>query len=404
VWKLWVIALALLPTLSFAQLTPLPVITNLHQRFGLGFHLGTTNLFNNEAGFKWDPVTKQGMYHDGTDWRFIGYLYDDSVAFSNISDSFVTFTSVYWVADSTTNFARRTGETFTGPVSSPSFSGGGQGIITESTITVLGDTFGVYTNTQVIPQGTAFQDIFNNMLRKRVNPNYAAPSFALSFPSPAAGNYEVGTILTPQVNPTFTKNDAGLATNYVLNRNSVIIFTNSVPANHTASSFTVGVETVVYSARVFYAAGVIKTNNFGELYPIGAIPEGSLSASNSFTGRRRYWLGASTSATLLTNAVNVKALSQNGLILNNNQTVTIAAPAGTRRVVLAYPSSLGALTFAKADQPNADSDVLQPFVAGLVTNISVGGVSDFDPVVYRVYHWIPAAATPSVINFTLRIP
>lgn len=431
-WLLRAIFLALLPCVTAAQLTP---VSNVVFRGGItpGFTVeGEPGVV---AGtIRWNSSESVHQVWNGSAWVNIS-----GTSIIAVSSNFVAFTSEYWsadsttnytprttfesatdalftnvsarldsnvwtTADSTTNYARRTGESFSGPVTSTAFFGGGQGLLTEAPITVLGTNVGLYTNNQIIAQGTSFQTIFSNMLQTLVNPTYSGPSFGLSFPDPTLGNKEVGTSLTPQILPSFTKNDAGLPTNYVVTRNSVTVFTNTTPILNTYSNFTIGDETVTYAATVFYSQGPIKSNNFGEAYLPGRIPAGSLSASGSFVGRRKYYLGHSTSAALLTDAAGVKALNQNNLITVNNQAVSITAPAGTRRVVLAYPFSEGALTFAKANKPNDNTDVLQPFTDGLVTNISVGGVGDFDPIAYRVYHWIPAQPPTESITFSLQVP
>jgi len=61
-----------LPFISFGQGGTLGVITNLHGNFGLGFWLGSTNIYNREAEFRWNPVQKKAEYHDGIQWQLVG--------------------------------------------------------------------------------------------------------------------------------------------------------------------------------------------------------------------------------------------------------------------------------------------------------------------------------------------
>jgi hypothetical protein len=72
-------------------------------------------------------------------------------------------------------------------------------------------------------------------------------------------------------------------------------------------------------------------------------------------------------------------------------------------VSIAYPDSRGNLISAVADKPFANTDVLPEFVSN-VTTVQVGGVNNFSPVNYRVYHWIPTVPSAEQITFTLQVP
>jgi hypothetical protein len=167
VWKHWVIALALLPTLSFAQLLP---VSNVVLRGGIApgytelqtngmIRWNQTNLIHEGwNGSTWAPIAGSGSGFPLTNDALAGgfsisdinilsatnaVLAPNITSISNQAASalassvwasadsttnyarridYVDFTNAYFVADSTTNYARRTGDTFTGPVTGTLFS------------------------------------------------------------------------------------------------------------------------------------------------------------------------------------------------------------------------------------------------------------------------------------------
>lgn len=302
-------------------------------------------------------------------------------------------------------------QSVTGTLTALSFSGGGSNVFTENAITVTDTAIGSYSDGMTISTGTSFETILRNILTTRVPASYTAPTFSLSA-SPTPTAYEVGfTPSTPNnsviLTPGWQQQEAGSVTNYTVRRNSTTLasFDNTTPVAYSDTNIVFNQGTTTYTYTVYYAAGPTnKLDNLGNPSFENAIPAGSRSASVTYNIRRRYWAGPDySSASLLTNATQVKALGTTALI-GGSSTFTVSATSGVKKVTFAYPFDRGELTSALSSQPIAGTSVLNEFKDNLVTNIFVGGINDHDPVQYRVYHWVPEIPPNQSIVFTLTVP
>ena len=109
----------------------------------------------------------------------------------------------------------------------------------------------------------------------------------------SAGNYEVGTTINTTIQGVFTKNDAGALTSIEIRKGSgTVLSSPTSPVTTEAQTFTLGEETVTFTAVANYAEGAIKNDNLGKPSPNGHIAAGSkTSAGVSFTGKRNLFYG-----------------------------------------------------------------------------------------------------------------
>lgn len=300
----------------------------------------------------------------------------------------------------------------TGSLTSESFIGQGSGIFIGSPIEVADTTVGSYSDGMTIATGTPLETIIRNMLTTRIPYEYQEPTLFISA-NPSPGSYEVGYIPNTAGNsviltPTWDERDAGSVTNYRVFRGGTLLTSvnNANPGNFSDTNIIFEPSTsYAYSYTVYYEAG--RTNaldNLGQPSPENPIPAGSKTRSVNYNVLRRAYAGAdSVDATPYTNTAQVRALSVSSLV-NGTAQLMVSAPAGTKKVVFSYPYTEGPLVSATANSQGQVFDVTGTFASSLNTNIFVGGVSDYSPVRYRTYHWIPDIAPKDTVVFTLKVP
>ena len=131
-----------------------------------------------------------------------------------------------------------------------------------------------YKDGDIIPEGTSFTEVLKTLLQKVIHPTYVEPTMTL------ASNVklvEKGVATNITLTPTFTKNDAGAINGYKVYRDGAVIENQTAT---TASAYTdsgnVFNASTVYKYEIAYNAGADKTNNVGELDPVGKIEAGSI--------------------------------------------------------------------------------------------------------------------------------
>ena len=122
-----------------------------------------------------------------------------------------------------------------------------------------GGSVGGLATGDTIPAGTTLDELITMLTQKSVPATYTQPGVTCRVSSgTAAGSYEVGTSITTTLQATFTQNDAGALTTLAINKSgegSPIISGATSPQTTDAQTFTLGEETVSFTATASYAAG-----------------------------------------------------------------------------------------------------------------------------------------------------
>lgn len=152
-----------------------------------------------------------------------------------------------------------------------------------------GGTLGGYKTGDTITAQTPIETVIKKLLAKQIPPTYNSPSISIANNGGSgAGNYEIGTVVTPKLKATYTKNDGGDLTSISINQGSTVLATDlSSPLVYNGESFTLSTS-ISYKATCSYEEGTIKNDNLGDPYATGHIAAGSKTSSNyTFTAYRQ---------------------------------------------------------------------------------------------------------------------
>ena len=258
-----------------------------------------------------------------------------------------------------------------------------------------GGTIGGLTTGDTIPAGTTLDELITMLTQKSVPATYTQPGVTCRVSSgTAAGSYEVGTEINTTLQATFTQNDAGALTTLAINKSGggePIISGGTSPQTTDAQTFTLGEETVSFTATASYAAGAIKNDNLGNPSPEGQIQAGSkTSAAVSFVGKRNLFYGTGTGTTPEMTSELVRGLANKKLGPTNGTTFDINVAAGQQYVVIAYPATLRNLT--KCFYVEQNTDLVENFALQTKSVQGANGAAGADYKVYVYSMAIPAAA------------
>lgn len=258
-----------------------------------------------------------------------------------------------------------------------------------------GGSVGGLATGDTIPAGTTLDELITMLTQKSVPATYTQPGVTCRVSSgTAAGSYEVGTEINTTLQATFTQNDAGALTTLAINKSGggePIISGGTSPQTTDPQTFTLGEETVSFTATASYAAGAIKNDNLGKPSPEGQIQAGSkTSAAVSFVGKRNLFYGTGTGATPEMTSEVVRGLANKKLGPTNGTSFNINVAAGQQYVVIAYPATLRNLT--KCFYVEQNTDLVENFALQTKSVQGANGAAGADYKVYVYSMAIPAAA------------
>ena len=258
-----------------------------------------------------------------------------------------------------------------------------------------GGSVGGLATGDTIPAGTTLDELITMLTQKSVPATYTQPGVTCRVSSgTAAGSYEVGTEINTTLQATFTQNDAGALTTLAINKSGggePIISGGTSPQTTDPQTFTLGEETVSFTATASYAAGAIKNDNLGKPSPEGQIQAGSkTSAAVSFVGKRNLFYGTGTGATPEMSSELVRGLANKKLGPTNGTSFNINVAAGQQYVVIAYPATLRNLT--KCFYVEQNTDLVENFALETKSVQGANGAAGADYKVYVYSMAIPAAA------------
>ena len=265
-----------------------------------------------------------------------------------------------------------------------------------------GGTVGGLKTGDTIDAGTDLDTLIKLLTQKSVPATYIQPAVTCRVSSgSAAGNYEVGTQITTNIQGTFTQNDAGALTNIKIMKGAdEVISQGTSPVTAESQIFTLGDETVSFTIVATYAEGAIKNDNLGQPSPDGHIQAGSKTSSAvSFVGKRNLFYGTGTGALPEVTSELVRGLTGKKLGPANGNTFTITINVGEQYAIFAYPATLRDATKVKYTETN-DENVLQNFNK---TTISVNGANNAPGADYKVYTFVMATPAQAVMHLEVTI-
>ena len=269
----------------------------------------------------------------------------------------------------------------------------------EHTVNLGGGSLGGLTDGSEIPEGTTLDQFIAMLTAKAVPPVYTQPGVTCRVSSGnQASSYEVGTEINTTLQGTFTQNDAGaLTTIEILKNGSSILSQASSPITTEAQTFTLGEETVSFTAKATYADGAIKNDNLGQPSPDGQIKAGSKTSSAvSFTGKRNLFYGTGVGTAPTVTSELVRGLSNKQLGPSNGTSFNINVAAGQQYVVIAYPATLRKIT--KCFYVEQNTDLAENFTEQTISVQGANGAAGAD---YRVL--VYQMAVPAAASMTLQV-
>lgn len=250
-----------------------------------------------------------------------------------------------------------------------------------------------------IPVGTTMDELIKLLTQKSVPATYTQPGVTCRVSSgTSAGNYEVGTAINTTIQGTFTQNDAGALTSIeILKGSDSVISQATSPVTTEAQEFTLGEETVSFTAKATYAEGEIKNDNLGQPSPEGHIAAGSKTSSTvSFVGKRNLFYGTGVGEAPEQTTTTVRALANKKLAPANGTSFNITVAQGQQYVVIAYPSGLRDIT--KCFYVEQNTDLAENFVK---TTTNVEGANGFTGTEYKIF--VYEMAVPAAAAMTLQV-
>ena len=258
-----------------------------------------------------------------------------------------------------------------------------------------GGTVGGLKTGDTIDAGTDLDTLIKLLTQKSVPATYTQPAVTCRVSSgSAAGNYEVGTQITANVQGTFTQNDAGALTNIkIMKGASEVISQAASPVTAESQTFTLGDETVSFTAVATYAEGAIKNDNLGQPSPDGHIQAGSKTSSAvSFVGKRNLFYGTGAGTLPEVTSELVRGLANKKLGPAQGNTFDINVAVGDQYIVFGYPATIRDVNKVMYVETN-DEGMAQNFTKHTISVQGANGAAGADYKVYTYEMAVPAAAT-----------
>ena len=263
-----------------------------------------------------------------------------------------------------------------------------------------GGTVGGLKTGDEIPAGTTLDELIKKLTQRSVPATYTQPSVTCRVSSgTAVGSYEVGTEINTTIQGIFTQNDAGALTEIeILKGGTQVIAQPTSPVTSEAQTFTLGDETVTFTAKATYAEGTVKNDNLGQPSPDGHIQAGSKTSGGvSFVGKRNLFYGTGVGSVPEVTSEAVRALSGKQLGPSNGTTFSVNIAVGQQYVIFAYPATLRDVSQVMYVETN-DTGMASSFAK---QNISVQGANGAAGADYKVYTY--GMATPAAAPMTFKV-
>ena len=271
------------------------------------------------------------------------------------------------------------------------------GSVTED-FQVYGVTQGTYSDGNTIAAGTSLEEVVKNMLQAVIPASYQAPTLGLNGSAPTT--VEAGTTLTPTITPSWLQRDGGAPILYTLKKNGGDVQSNASAIPYTDGAFVLGDTTVNYQANETYNGGPVKLNNQGNPSPAGQIGAGTATSNTLiYTGKRNLFYGFDTGTIAPADSAAVRILTTKQLGPVNGTSFTLNIPAGTKRIVFAYPATLRDVSNVKYVELG-NGEVKDTFE---LTTFDVEGAAGFTAIAYKIYSYVPAVPFGDAVTYVVTI-
>ena len=271
---------------------------------------------------------------------------------------------------------------------------------TQAKITV-NQPIGGFTQDEVIPAGTSLETLLNKILVTRIVPTYTQPSAAIANNGGTnPGTFEVGTEIDPNLRATFNQGDAGALQSIVILKNGTPIeeaTSVSSPYEYDPEAFTLTEGTTTFKARVTYAEGEIKEDNYGDDAP-GHITAGSKDSSQSvtYTGSKYIFYGQGAGTIPARDSAFIRGLASKVWNKTGSLAGDINFATGNQWICIAVPAprNVTAVNYVQGPDPN----FITVFSNETVQVTDAGGTNTIE---YNVWYYNPAVANAA--DMTLQI-
>jgi hypothetical protein len=264
-------------------------------------------------------------------------------------------------------------------------------------ITVNGTTIGKYKSGDIIPAGTSFEDIIKTMMTSITPATYTSPTCSIH----ASENkiLEAGSIINPNISPSFIQNDAGVVNRYVLKKNNTVVKDTAVLENFIDNNLLVGDNTINFKATMYFDSGPIKKDNLGNASPTGKIKSGFIDSNIiSYTGVRNLFYGCSTSDIYNPSNEEIRSLLSKESVIQGTS-VSLNIPAGTKKITIAYPSYIRDINSIKYIE-GLNAEIKSIFQKSL---LDISGANNYNPIEYKIYTYIPSIPFSSNATYNIII-
>lgn len=273
---------------------------------------------------------------------------------------------------------------------------------TQEAVTVNGVTGLGIADGATIPAGISFDDFVKMVVQKAIPASYTKPTTSLANNSgQASGNVEAGSSITVKLKATFTKNDAGALSKIVIKKGSTEVATGTTsPLTYTGDAFTIGDETITYTATATYGDAPVKQNNLGQDSTENWFAGSTASSSGySITGKRNAFYGTGVGAVPTVSSDMVRGLTNTKLAPANGTSFNINVAVGQQYIAFAYPADLrdvNNVTYVEAN----DSGMASSFTKSTIDVADArGGTNGLKS--YKVYTY--AMAVPAAAGMTFKV-
>jgi hypothetical protein len=267
---------------------------------------------------------------------------------------------------------------------------------------------------ELIPTGTTLRGFVQQLLTAIFAPTYVAPTASLSssISSPQESGFSASLTLTAAlnkgaINGVFSNNTWNPSTKQADRSGAVTKYTIDGYDNGTTAAYVKGTVTIAdgantYSTTVDYAQGPTPLNSAGLAFaedgttPLTALSAGSVTASATVTGQRKYFFGFNNAGST---SAQIRSLGNGALNPSNGTTFAISIPTGTTSVVFAYPATLEDVNTVKYVQ-GLNAEVKGTFTK---TTVNVEGANGYTAISYKVYRATFAEATASAQTYNVTI-
>lgn len=268
------------------------------------------------------------------------------------------------------------------------------------TLSLSGKNFGGIADGTTFERGTTLQKVLESLMRKEEDASISKQPYVTVSIDPNQ-TVECGTQITPTVTTSFDKGeykfgpDTGITVSgftlkqkngslgeetLIDNEGEIRQYTTEVPVSVEEGDYT-------FTVQVSHSEGVPANSSFGIPNDGTKIAQGTVSATTTVVGQRQLFYVSDTASDKVEDSSAVRNLAFKKLGPTKGMTFDIEIPQGAKRVIIAYPASIGELSTIVQD--STGMSIIRSFVKEIV---SVEGANAYKAVDYNIYTYITEAA------------